>query len=149
MTTLERQVLNEIQKGIPLVEQPFLVIGERLGISEAEVIDTIDSLKSKDYIRRFGGIVDVNKLGIKSTLVAMKVDENDLERVASIISEYKGVTHNYERDDTYNLWFTLMERSQEELEEKIGEIKRKTEVEEILSLPATYKHKTNVFFRFK
>lgn len=149
MTALERQVLNEIQKGIPLVEQPFLLIGQNLGIGEDQVIAIIDSLKAKDYIRRFGGIVDVNKLGVRSTLMAMKVDKTDLERVASIINEYKGVTHNYERDDYYNLWFTLMEKSQEELESKICEIKRKTEVEEILYLPATHKYKTNVFFRFK
>ena len=149
MTALERQVLNEIQKGIPLVEQPFLLIGQNLGIGEDQVIAIIDSLKAKDYIRRFGGIVDVNKLGVRSTLMAMKVDKTDLERVASIINEYKGVTHNYERDDYYNLWFTLMEKSQEELESKIREIKRKTEVEEILYLPATHKYKTNVFFRFK
>lgn len=136
MTTLERQVLNEIQKGIPLVESPFQLIGERLGLSEDDVLDIITSLKEKDYIRRFGGIFDVNKLGIKSTLVAMKVDESKIEYVASIINEYRGVTHNYERDDDYNLWFTIMEKTQEEVEARIAEIKCKTKIEEIIYLPA-------------
>ncbi|MFZ5968446.1 MAG: Lrp/AsnC family transcriptional regulator [Bacillota bacterium] len=147
MTALEKQVLNELQKGIPLVERPFLEIGQRIGISEEEVIDMVDSLKAKNYVRRFGGILDVNKLGINSTLIAMKVEE-DIERVAGIINTYKGVTHNYERQDEYNLWFTLMEKSQEELEAVINEIKEKTKVNKMLCLPSVNKHKTAVFFRF-
>lgn len=149
MTTLERQVLNEIQKGIPLIESPFQLIGEKLGISEDDVLDIIASLKEKDYIRRFGGILDVNKLGIKSTLVAMKVDESEIEYVASLINEYRSVTHNYERDDDYNLWFTIMEKTQEEVEARIAEIKNKTKIDEIMYLPAIHKYKTNVFFSFK
>lgn len=149
MTKLEKMILNEIQKGIPIEERPFLIIANKLNVSEKEVIDCINGLKEKNYIRRFGGILDVNKVGIVSTLLCMKVEKNDLERVSEIINEYEGVTHNYERDDEYNLWFTLMETSHDRLGKNIEDIKIKTGVKEILNLSTVKKHKTKVFFKFE
>ncbi|AOT69166.1 Lrp/AsnC family transcriptional regulator [Geosporobacter ferrireducens] len=148
MTEIEKLVLNELQKGIPLVERPFMIIGEKLRISEDAVIDIVNVLKRKDYIRRFGGILDVNKLDVKSILIGMKVEPQDIKRVTTLINAYKGVTHNYERKDDYNLWFTLMEQSQKKLNETIAEIRVKTGVKEMLCLPSIKKYKTSVFFRF-
>jgi DNA-binding Lrp family transcriptional regulator len=149
MTNLQKMILNEIQKGIPLEERPFLVVAKKLNISEKEVIDCINELKEKNYIRRFGALLNVNKVGIVSTLICMKVEKKQLEKVAAIINEYEGVTHNYERDDEYNVWFTLMESSYERLEKNIEEIKERTGVKEILNLSNIKKYKTKVFFRFE
>ena len=147
MTELEKKLLDELQKGIPLVDRPFQEIGNKIGIEEEEVVQMIDRMRAKQYIRRFGGIIDINKLGIKSTLIGMKVEEN-MEEVVTIINSYKGVTHNYERDCEYNLWFTLMEKSQKELYTIIKEIQDKINVKDLIQLPATKKYKTNVYFRF-
>lgn len=149
MTALQRLVLNELQGGIDISDRPFIKIAQKLNVSEEEVIDCVKELKNKNYIRRFGGIVDINKLGVVSTLLCMKIDKNDFERVVNIINQYEGVTHNYERDGEYNLWFTLMESSKERLEKTIEEIKERTKVKEILNLSTVKKHKTKVFFRFE
>lgn len=149
MRNSEKMILNEIQKGIPLEERPFLTIAKKLNISEKEVIDCINELKEKNYIRRFGGLLNVNKMGIVSTLICMKVEKKYLEKVVEIINEYEGVTHNYERDDEYNVWFTLMESSYERLEKNIEEIKEKTGIKDILNLSSVKKYKTKVFFRFE
>ncbi|WP_053956552.1 Lrp/AsnC family transcriptional regulator [Inediibacterium massiliense] len=148
MTKEEKMILNELQKGIPLEKRPFLKIANKLQLSEEKIIQGIYSLQEKGYIRRFGAIVDVNQLGVKSTLVGMKVRKEDMEKVANIVSSYEGVTHNYERDHIYNLWFTLMESSHEKLEETLKEIKERTKVE-MIHLPSEKKHKTNVFFKFE
>jgi DNA-binding Lrp family transcriptional regulator len=149
MTNLQKMILNEIQKGIPLEERPFLIIAKKLNITENEVIDGINELKEKNYIRRFGALLNVNKVGIVSTLICMKVEKKQLEKVVTIINEYEGVTHNYERDDEYNVWFTLMESSYERLEKNIEEIKERTGVKDILNLSNVKKYKTKVFFRFE
>ncbi|WP_129596110.1 Lrp/AsnC family transcriptional regulator [Anaerophilus nitritogenes] len=148
MTKEEKMILNELQKGIPLEKRPFLKIANKLCLSEEKIIRAIHSLKKKGYIRRFGAILDVNQLGVKSTLVGMKVRGEDVEKIANIVSSYEGVTHNYERDHIYNLWFTLMESSDERLEKTLKEIKERTKVE-MIHLPSEKKHKTNVFFKFE
>lgn len=149
MTKLQRIVLNELQSGIDIDERPFIKIAKKLNISENEVIDCVKELKDKNYIRRFGGIVDINKLGVVSTLLCMRVGKNEFERVVNVINQYEGVTHNYKRDGKYNLWFTLMESSWGALEETIEEIKERTGIKDMLNLSTVKKHKTKVIFRFE
>ncbi|MEK6832329.1 MAG: Lrp/AsnC family transcriptional regulator, partial [Thermoproteota archaeon] len=42
-----------------------------------------------------------------SSLVAMEIESDKLEYVANQINRHPGVSHNYERDHPFNLWFTL------------------------------------------
>jgi len=56
------------------------------------------------------------------------------------------VTHNYRRDHEYNIWFTLIAPSEEDLHRTIEEIAAETEVGEILSLPAERIFKIRVDF---
>ncbi len=148
MEDIDKIILNEIQEGIPLESRPFQKIGEKLGIKEEEIVRRINALKEKGYIRRFGGMFDSEKLGLVSTLVGMKV-EKDLSFVAKVVSEYPGVTHNYERKDTYNIWFTLTGSSKEEIENILTEIKKKTGVEDMLNLPSIHKHKVKLYLHFE
>ena len=46
-------------------------------------------------------------LGYKSALVAFSVDKNKIDYVANEINKHPGVSHNYERNHEYNVWFTL------------------------------------------
>lgn len=144
---IDKMILNEIQKGIPIEKRPFKNIALNLNISEDDVVCRINKLKEDGYIRRFGGMFNSEELGLTSTLVAVKVKE-DIENVAKIINEYEGVTHNYQREDEYNLWFTLMASSQEEIEIILKEIKEKTNVDDLLSLPSVNKHKVHVYLNF-
>lgn len=147
MNSREKRVLNEIQDGIPLVERPFKEIAEKLGLREEEVLHAIDSLEKKDKLRRFGGIFDVNKLGVVSTLACMKVDEVKIREVVDILNKYRGITHNYKRNEEHNIWFTVMESSEEQLEDTINEITQRTGIE-VISLPSIKKYRTKVFLSF-
>ncbi len=147
MNALQRKLLNVMQEGIPLVERPFEAIGRQLGVSEADVLQGIQDLKSQGLLRRFGGIVNISELGVKSTLVGLKVGASYIEAVAGAVSAYPGVTHNYERDDAYNLWFTLMEGSEETLKAHIEEIRHLPGVESLINLPAKNKYKTKVILK--
>ncbi len=148
MKETEKMILNEIQKGIPLEERPFLTIAKKLNLEEEEVIDCIKRLKKEKYVRRIGGIVDVNKIGATSTLVALKVKKEYLEETVSIINEYNAVTHNYEREDEYNIWFTLMASTEKKLDNILKEIIAKVSlyIEESVNLPSSTKYKTYVYF---
>ncbi len=146
MDSIDKKLLNRIQSDFPVESRPFQTLGEELGLSEDEVLIRIKSLKDEKIIRRLGGVFDSKKLGYESTLIAMRVPQDMIEDVAKIVSAYDGVTHNYERDDVYNLWFTLICESQERIEEIIAEIRQKTGISDMLNLPATRLHKIKVKF---
>lgn len=144
MTEKETRLINLLQEGIPLVSRPFEAIAARLDITEDEAIALFTKLKNEGLVRRFGAIVDVSKLGTVSTLVGIEVRDENIPAVTEKINGLKGVTHNYKRDDRYNIWFTLMEADRKTLEKHITTIKEMKEVESLLDLPAVKKYKTKV-----
>lgn len=148
MNNRQKQLLNIMQEGIPLCKRPYQALGNILHMSEQEVYDAYMDLYDKGLIRRYGGIVDINKLGVVSTLVGVQVSPEQINHVATYVSSYEGVTHNYERNDTYNLWFTLMASSQEEIDNILGDLSEKIGVIDVINLPSKQKFKTKVVFKF-
>lgn len=103
---IDRELLNILQKDFPLEERPFFAIANLLNISESEVITRTKKLKGK-VIRQISAIFDTKSLGYKSSLVAAKVDPDIIDKAADIINQHPGVTHNYQRNHEFNLWFTI------------------------------------------
>lgn len=102
-----KKLLNEIQWVFPLVDRPYLEIASKHGVSEHEAMRRITALKKMGLIRQINAIFDTRRLGYKSALVAFSVNSNKLDFVADIINQHPGVSHNYERNHEYNMWFTL------------------------------------------
>ncbi|MEN6371375.1 MAG: AsnC family transcriptional regulator [Armatimonadota bacterium] len=107
MDTIDRQLLNLLQTEFPLVPEPFNELGKRLKIGEGEVILRVQSLKDQGIIRQISAIFDSHALGYSSSLAAFSVPRERVEQVAEIVNAHPGVSHNYERDHAYNLWFTI------------------------------------------
>lgn len=144
-----KDLLNLIQSNFPLESRPFLKIARQLNISEKQAIDIIKELKSNGYIKRLGGIFDSRKLGYYSTLCAIKVPLQRIPEVAKLINSYNGVTHNYIRNHSYNMWFTVIAPSIEDVKEFLNEVKIKTDIQEIIELPMVNSFKINVVFNIK
>ncbi len=104
---LERRLLNEYQQGLPLSPTPFAEIARKLGVYETTVIETLRRLETEGLISRVGAVFRPNRVGA-STLAAMAVPADDLERVAAIVNAFTEVNHNYEREHRYNLWFVVV-----------------------------------------
>lgn len=102
-----RKLLNLLQWGFPLVERPWRAMGETLGVGEAEVMDRVRKLREAGIVRQTSPIFDTRKLGYTSALIATRVDPDKLDAIAQTISRHPGVSHNYQREHGYNLWFTL------------------------------------------
>jgi DNA-binding Lrp family transcriptional regulator len=133
----DRKILNRVQSDFPVTPRPFLSIAEAVGLSETDVICRLSRLKKNGIIRRIGGNFYPEKLGFVSTLCAAKVPVDKIDRFADVVNRYPGVTHNYLRDSVFNVWFTFIAPSREEIAEKLEEISRETGVNDILDLPAT------------
>ena len=107
LDSTDRKLLNEIQWVFPLADRPYLEIASRHGLSEQEAIDRIAQMKQAGLVRQINAIFDTRRLGYKSALVAFSVRPDKLLAVADLVNEHPGVSHNYERNHEYNMWFTL------------------------------------------
>ncbi len=146
LSDLDKRVLTRIQAGFPIGSRPYAALGEYLGVSEAEALASVDGLREAGVIRRIGAIFDSNRLGYRSTLCAIAAPLERVDEVAAVVSAYPNVTHNYLREDRYNVWFTLIARSQERIAEILAEIASATGVTDILDLPAIRLFKIRVDF---
>lgn len=141
---LDRKLLTLAQKEFPLEARPYHKLGEELDLSAQQVINRIKNLKESGYIRRMGGIFSSKKLGYVSTLAATKVVEDRFYQVAEKISQYQGVTHNYRRNHDFNLWFTLIAPSQDQLKKQLNEIRELEGIKVLRNLPAKRFYKLGV-----
>jgi DNA-binding Lrp family transcriptional regulator len=98
LTELEKQIVRELQQGLPLVERPYLAIAQRIGLSENELMAKINEMISHGIIRRFGAALRHQDLGY--TANAMVVWDVPQERAAEVgrrLAGYTQVTHCYQR----------------------------------------------------
>ena len=134
---IERALLNRVQSNFPITKRPFQTIACELKILEKDVIEMLKELKKKGFIRRIGGNFVPEKLGFVSTLCAAKVPPKKIDVFTETVNKFKGVTHNYQRDNEFNVWFTFIAPSMEEIDKNLLYISKKTGVMDIINLPAT------------
>ena len=144
---IDRAILNQIQSDFPLTSRPYQTIGQQLELSEGEVLKRVKRLKDAGVIRRIGGNFTPHELGFVSTLCAAKVPPDRISRFAEVVNRYPGVTHNYRRENKFNVWFTFIAPSMEEIEANLEQISAETGVTDILNLPATDVFKIKAEFK--
>ena len=111
---IDKDILNRIQSDFPITSRPYLAIAEDLNLTEADILRRLKKLKENGIIRRIGGNFVPEKLGFVSTLCAAKVPEDRIREFAQIVNRYPGVTHNYQRNNEFNIWFTFLAESMAE-----------------------------------
>ncbi|MBI5869930.1 MAG: Lrp/AsnC family transcriptional regulator [Actinobacteria bacterium] len=136
MDDLDKKIVTLIQAGFPVSARPYAEIGEKVGISEDEVILRIKGIKESGEIRRMGASFDSRKLGYSSTLCAVHVPSEKLEEAVEVVNSYLNVTHNYERNHHYNMWFTCIAPNRERISEILSEMEVRAGIGPIINLPA-------------
>ena len=127
MDLIDRKLLNLVQGVFPLVDRPYLKLGEELGVSEQDVMDRLAELKRTNVLRQISAIFDTRRLGYKTTLAAMAYEPDQLHQAALHINQHPGVSHNYAREGSYyNLWFTVAVPPNEDLEATVEKMAKET-----------------------
>ncbi len=107
LTATEQILLERMQHDVPLVERPWAELALQVGTTESAVIDFATRMRVARIIRQVGAIFDTRRLGYASSLVAARIEPSRIEQAARVVSAHPGVSHNYQRDHAYNLWFTI------------------------------------------
>jgi len=146
MDEIDKKILNILQKEFPLEERPFGAIAEKCGISEEEVIRRAQKLKDRGILRRVGAIFNGSSLGRVSALCAARVPEEKLDNFVRVVNAHPGVTHNYLRNNEYNVWFTVNAASSDEIARFLARLKEDTGVTDILEMRAVQTFKIDASF---
>lgn len=133
LTDLEQSLLNDFQQGFPLTPQPYAAMAEELGVSETDVLQSLERLQSRGAVSRVGPVFRTHSIGV-STLAAMSIPEKRLEEVATLVSRFEAVNHNYEREHRLNLWFVATAPDQQHLDLILSEIEQRSGIA-VISLP--------------
>ncbi len=143
---MKQEILSRIQKKFPLVAKPFEAIANELGISEDEVLAILQEEKANNIIRQTSAIFDTKRLGYTSSLVAFKIAPEKIDAAVEIINSHPGISHNYERNHDFNIWFTLAVApdSRLGLEKTLEILAETTEAEEYIMLPTLKLFKISV-----
>ncbi len=144
MDKIDRLLLDKLQKSFPVTSKPYSNLGRVIGVSEEEVIARILDLKKQGIVRQISAIFNTVALGYKTSLVAMSVPENMLEKAASVVNRYPGVSHNYLRPGRYNMWFTIAVPPGEDLTGVVERLSEQAGRLPFLILPAIRKYKLAV-----
>jgi len=147
LSELDERILSIIQTNFPVRARPFDVLAQRLASDTDEIIRRISRMREMGVIRRLGAVFDSRSLGYASTLVAVRIPTDRIAEVAKIVSALPGVTHNYQRQHTYNLWFTLTAESDQQIQSILEMLRRRTGIVEFHSLPALAVYKIRVDFQ--
>lgn len=122
LDALDQKLLNIVQRDFPLDPQPYQSLAERLEITQDEVMSRVERLKGAKIIRQISPIFDTRALGYQSTLVAMAIPPERLEEGAQIVNTHPGVSHNYKRNHSFNLWFTVAMPPRSDLQKTVDRL---------------------------
>lgn len=122
----DRALINALQGGFPLCDEPYRVVGEKLGLTEAEVLARLRGLLDSKVLSRFGPMYQIEKIGGAFVLAALKVPEADYEAVAAQVNALAEVAHNYRREHVLNMWFVLATEAPEGITAAIAKIEAVT-----------------------
>lgn len=122
----DRRLINALQGDFPLVPEPYRQVGEVLGLSEDEVLRRLDSLLEHRVLTRFGPMFQIERAGGAFVLAAMRVPEDEFDRVAGQANAFPEVAHNYRREHSLNMWFVLATATPQGIAETIVAIEAAT-----------------------
>jgi siroheme decarboxylase len=146
LDNIDKKILNRIQSDFPIIHSPYRAVADRLNLQETDVLERVLRMREQGLIRRIGGNFVPEKLGYVSTLCAASVPQDKIQHFTEIVNQYPGVTHNYQRNNHFNIWFTFIAHSRKEIKINLQRIAKKTGIEEILNLPATRVFKIKAHF---
>lgn len=132
----EQAVLRIAQDNLPDSLTPYADMARQTGMSEAQVIGLLSSLKADGAIRRFGASIRHQKTGwTHNAMVAWVVAPGQVEECGRLVARHERVSHAYYRpsrapDWPYELYTMVHGRNEAECLAVVDDIMRQTPLRE-------------------
>lgn len=128
LDAVDRALIKATQAGLPLAPRPFAVIGEAIGLSEADVMNRMERLQVAGAIRRIAAVPNHYALGYRANGMSVwDVEDDMVDRLGRRVGALPFVSHCYRRprrrpEWPYNLFAMVHGHSRDEVEHEIEEI---------------------------
>lgn len=126
MDTLDKRIINTLQSGFPICEEPYAQAAQSLGINATELIARIQHLLDTGVLTRFGPLFHAEQMGGALTLAALQVPPPRFEEVTAIVNAFPEVAHNYAREHHLNMWFVVATERPEQVAQVLAAIEAQT-----------------------
>lgn len=123
---LDRRIINVLQGGFPLCDEPYRAVAEIIGIDEAELIGRLQRMLDARVLTRFGPMFQIEAIGGAFVLAALAVPEDRFDDVAAQVNALSEVAHNYRREHALNMWFVLATETVGGIAQAIARIEQST-----------------------
>ena len=129
LTPRERDLVLEIQDGLPLTATPYRDVAEAIDADPSWVVETISRFNAEGKIRRVGVIPNHYALGYtENGMTVWNVPDDLVDTVGPAVASLPFVTHCYERPRhegvwPYNFFAMTHGRSEAESEQRIQQVR--------------------------
>ncbi|MBQ0730310.1 MAG: Lrp/AsnC family transcriptional regulator [Oleispira antarctica] len=129
LTEVDRALVVATQEGLPVSERPYQIVGEKIGISEDEVICRLEKMLERGVIRRIAVVPNHYRIGFKANgMTVWNVKDSDVKRLGRQIGELPYVSHCYQRPRhepywSYNLFAMVHGTERAQVEERAEKLK--------------------------
>ena len=123
---LDRRIINALQGGFPISDEPYREVADSLGTTEAELLARLQRMLDTKVLTRFGPMFQIERLGGRFVLAALAVPEARFAEVTAQVNALPEVAHNYRREHALNMWFVLATERPEGIAQAIARIEAAT-----------------------
>jgi DNA-binding Lrp family transcriptional regulator len=129
LTPAERDLVVEIQGGLPTTETPYRDVADALGVETAWVVETVERFRLEGKVRRVGVVPNHYALGYtENGMTVWDVPDDLVGEVGPAVASLDFVTHCYERPRhegvwPYNVFAMTHGRSEAESEERVERVR--------------------------
>jgi DNA-binding Lrp family transcriptional regulator len=146
LTPRDIDIVRAVQGDLALEADPFADPARELGISVAELIEALEDLQRRGYLRRFAAILRHRKAGFGANGMAVwKVAEGDVAGIGQTMAGYTSISHCYQRpvyaDWKYNLFTMIHARKKSECESFVAQLAQEHALDEFDVLYSTTEYK--------
>ena len=126
LDALDRRIINALQGGFPISDEPYREVADSLGTTEAELLARLQRMLDTRVLTRFGPMFQIERLGGRFVLAALAVPEARFAEVTALVNALPEVAHNYRREHHLNMWFVLATETPEGIAAAIARIEAAT-----------------------
>ncbi|RLU02917.1 MAG: Lrp/AsnC family transcriptional regulator [Ketobacter sp.] len=126
LDAIDRRIINRLQDGMPVCDEPYLHIANELAISEADLLQRLQAMLDNKILSRFGPMFHAERLGGGLALAAMRIPEEEFDQVAAQVNQLPEIAHNYERNHEFNMWFVIATEQLDDINAVVSRIENLT-----------------------
>jgi DNA-binding Lrp family transcriptional regulator len=135
LSELDIELIKTLQGDMPIISEPYAPAAAELGISQAKLLEQLESMSERRILRRVAAILFHRRAGFSANGMGVwRVPEERMMELGPRMASFRGISHCYERP-TYEDWpyslFTMAHgRSKEECDAILDSIAADTGIED-------------------